>query len=278
VAQTLAVLAALAFALGTTLQQRGTLQTSAAEGDPRFLLQILREPVWLAGGLLQATGWVLQAAALDRGSLLVVQALCTLSLVFALPLGVWLTRQHVTRWSVLGALITLIGVIGFVSVAQTSGGTAAPSAEAWWSAGLVTVAAMLVLAGIARRRRGGGAAALFAAAAGLGFAFQAAVTKMFVTVIGNGLGPILASWTTYALIASAIAGFALQQSALKTGFLAPAMASSNATTLIVSVLLGVAVFDETLSRSGDGPALALCALAAAVVGVGVLAVTQPEPG
>ena len=58
----LALLAAVAFATGTVLQQRGTLATEAGTDDARFLLQILREPVWLAGGLLQACAWVLQAA------------------------------------------------------------------------------------------------------------------------------------------------------------------------------------------------------------------------
>ena len=275
-AETLALLAALSFALGTTLQQRGTLQTDAAEGDPRFLLQILREPVWLAGALLQACGWVLQAVALDRGSLVVVQALCTLSLVFALPLGVWLTAQRITHWSVVGALTALVGIVGFVSVAQTSGGTTEPSAASWWTAAIAVVIGMAVLAGVARRTQGGTAAALLAAAAGLSYAFQAAVTKVFVNVIGDGLGPILSSWTTYALIASALAGFALQQSALKTGFLAPAMAASNAATLVVSVVLGVAIFDETIHRVDNGLMPALLALATAVTGVVILAVAQPE--
>lgn len=275
--ETLALLAALSFALGTALQQRGTLQTDAAEGDPRFLLQILREPVWLIGALLQAGGWILQAAALDHGSLVVVQALCTLSLVFALPLGVWLTNQRVGPWSVVGALTALVGIVGFVAVAQTSGGTAEPSAASWWTAGVAVVIGMAVLAGVARRARRGTAAALLAAAAGLGYAFQAAATKMFVDVVGDGLGPILTSWTTYALIASALAGFVLQQSALKTGSLAPAMAASNASTLVVSVVLGVVVFDETIHRTDHGLLPAMVALAAAVTGVVILAATQPEP-
>ena len=274
--ETLALLAALSFALGTTLQQRGTLRTDAPEGDPRFLLQILRKPVWLAGAALQACGWILQAAALDRGSLVVVQALCTLSLVFALPLGVWLTNQHVGHWSVVGALTALVGIVGFVAVAQTSGGTTEPSAASWWAAGVAIVIGMAILAGLARRTRGGTAAALLAATAGLSYAFQAAVTKVFVTVIGVGLAPILSSWTTYALIASALAGFALQQSALRTGFLAPAMAASNASTLVVSVILGVVIFDETIHRADHGLLPALVALAAAVTGVVILAVAQPE--
>jgi hypothetical protein len=67
----LAILAAVLFALGTVLQQRGTMGT--AEDDSRFLLHILRQPVWLAGMVLQSAGWVVQAAALDRASLVVVQ-------------------------------------------------------------------------------------------------------------------------------------------------------------------------------------------------------------
>jgi hypothetical protein len=87
----LALLAALAFALGTVLQQKGTLQTSASEGDPHFLAEIIRKPIWLLGGSLQVCGWVLQAAALARCSLALEQSLCAMSLVFALPLGVRLT-------------------------------------------------------------------------------------------------------------------------------------------------------------------------------------------
>jgi drug/metabolite transporter (DMT)-like permease len=266
-----AVVAALAFAFGTVMQQRGTLETHAAEGDPRFLTEVVREPIWLLGGLVQAVGWVLQAVALDKGSLIVVQSLCALSLVFALPIGVRLTDQHVGRRSVVGAILTLAGIIGFIAVGQPKGGTSQPNAAAWWTAGVASVLAMVALAWIAQRRRGPRSAALFAAAAGIGFAFQAAVTKVWVGALGYGLVSVLTTWTTYALVISALAGFALQQSALKTGFLAPAMAASNATTLVISVVLGAAVFDETLS-SGNGRLVpALVGLSLAVVGVAMLA-------
>ena len=268
----LALLAALAFALGTTLQQRGTLQTEAPEGDPRFLAEIIGEPVWLCGAGLQACGWVLQAAALDRGTLLVVQSLCALSLVFALPLGVRLTGQHVSGRSIAGAVATVAGVVLFIAVGQPAGGTSRPPASAWWISGVVIGVAMVFLARVARRRRGGVAAAVFATAAGLGFAFQAAVTKVFVTELGNGVAGLLASWTTYVLILSALAGFVLQQSALKTGFLAPAMAASNATTLVASVVLGVVIFEESLEGAGGRLVVAILGLVLAAVGVVLLAV------
>jgi drug/metabolite transporter (DMT)-like permease len=273
----LALLAALSFALGSVLQQRGTLETSAAEGDPRFLREILRKRVWLIGGTLQICGWVLQAAALEGGSLVVVQSLCALSLVFALPLGARLTDQHVGRRSMIGASATLLGIIAFVAVGQPQGGTTQPEASTWLVSGIILAGLIVLLARFANQRRGAVAAAMFATAAGLSYAFQAAVTKVFVTQIGSGVMALITTWTPYALIISALVGFAMQQSALKTGFLAPAMAASNATTLIVSVFLGVIVFQETLSN-GQGRMLpAIIGLALAVVGVVLLAFPEPKP-
>ena len=88
----LAIVAAVLFALGTVLQQKGTLSTAASADDPRFLLQILHRPVWLAG---TRSGRRLgpPGTALDRGSLVVVQSLTALSLVVALPLGARLTTS-----------------------------------------------------------------------------------------------------------------------------------------------------------------------------------------
>ena len=273
----LALLAAFSFALGAVLQQRGTLQTKAAEGDPHFLAEIIRKPVWLLGGTMQILGWVLQAIALGLGSMVVVQSLCALSLVFALPLGARLTNQHIGRRSIIGASATLIGIVALVALGQPQGGISQPESTAWLTSGLIIITLIVILAGFARRRRGALAATLFATAAGLSFAYQASVTKLFVTQIGFGLGVILTSWSTYALILTALAGFALQQSALKTGFLAPAMAASNAATLAASVILGVTLFEETLSKGQGRLSPAILGLVLALVGVILLATPEPHP-
>jgi drug/metabolite transporter (DMT)-like permease len=274
-AQILALLAALSIALGMTLQQRGTLSTTAKEGDPHFLLELFRKPVWLLGGLFQFLGWILQAIALARGSLVVVQSLMTLSLVFALPLGVRLTGQHVGRRSIIGAAVTLVGIIALIVVGQPQGGISDPPASACLLAGLLLLVLMVLLAVVARRRRGPVAAALFGVAAGLSFGYQSAATKVFMTVIGTGVAGILSSWTPYALVASALAGFGLQQSSLKTGFLAPAMAATNASILVTSVALGVVLFEETLSRGQGLFPIGLISLALAIFGVALLA--SPDP-
>jgi drug/metabolite transporter (DMT)-like permease len=270
--EALAVLAAFLFAFGTVLQQRGTLTTAASENDPRFLLQILHRPVWLVGAVCQSGGWVVQAMALDRASLVVVQSLTALSLVIALPIGIVLTNQHVGRRELTGAGLTLVGIVFFVSAGQPQGGTPNPSAAAWWAACLVTGTLVLLLFGVGRRFTGASKALTFGAAAGLGYGLQAAVTKTFVTEIGGGVVALLTSWSVYVLIISAVTGFALQQSSLKTGVLAPAMASSNSVTLFSSVILGIAVYGETLSKAGSShTGSTIVGLIVAIVGIALLA-------
>ena len=270
----LGLLAAFCFAFGLVLQQRGTLQTSASEGDPRFLAEVVRKPVWLIGGVLVICGWILQAAALNYGSLVVVQSLMALSLVFALPLGARFTGQHIGRRSIIGAVTTLVGIVLLVALGQPQGGISQPATTAWIASGLVVLVLLTLLVFIGRSKRGVMAAVLFATAAGLCFAFQAAVTKVFVGELGNGLAAVFSNWYVYALIVSALLGFGLQQSALKSGFLAPAMGALNAATLAMSVILGVSVFEETLSQGQGRLSPAIAGLAVAIVGVLILASSQ----
>jgi drug/metabolite transporter (DMT)-like permease len=267
-----AVAAALAFALGTVLQQKGTLSTDAGENDPRFFVEILHEPVWLLGLFFQAVGWVLQAIALDRASLVVTQSLISLSLVAALPLGAWLTSQHIGPREIAGAVFTLVGIGLFLSAGQPQGGTNHPGALTWWVACSVTLALVGVLALVGHRLQGAERAVAFGIAAGLGFGLQAAVTKTFVTLVPGGVVALLGNWSTYLLILTALLGFGLQQSALKTGVLAPAMASSNSVTLFASVAFGILVYGETLTKSGGSHVgFAILGLVVAVVGIILLA-------
>ncbi|HSZ38065.1 MAG TPA: DMT family transporter [Acidimicrobiales bacterium] len=277
---TLAIVAAVLFALGTVLQQKGTLSTEASEGDPHFLLQILRRPVWIAGAVLMASGWVLQAMALDRASLVVVQSLTALSLVIALPLGALLTDQHIGRRELGGALLTSLGIIFFIAAGQPQGGTNHPSATSWWIAGVSIGVLVIVLVAVGARFSGAARALTFGAASGLGFGLQAAVTKTFVTEIGAGVLALLSGWAAWVLILSALTGFALQQSALKTGVLAPAMASANSVTLFTSVVLGITVYGEQVSKGGTGhSSSAFLGLFVAIVGIALLAGSQaPQTG
>jgi drug/metabolite transporter (DMT)-like permease len=270
----LSLLAALSFAMGTVLQQRGALATPAGEGDPRFLVQIFRQPVWALGALMQALGWILQTIALKDGQLVVVQGLVATSLVFTLPLGAKLTNQHVGRHEIAAAVATVAGLILFIVVGKPNGGIDQPAASKWWVAVIVLAALVAVLARVGFARKGPPAAALLGAAAGLSYGFQGAASKMFASELGGGIAALLTSWATWALVASALIGFAVQQSALKTGALAAAVAASNSSTLLTSIVLGVFLFEENLSRGNGRLVVSLIGLVLTIGGVGALAGTR----
>ena len=148
---------------------------------------------------------------------------------------------------------------------------------------LVIFGLVVALCLVGVRFSGAAKALTLGAAAGLGFGLQAAVTKTFVTEVGGGVLSLLTSWSVWVLIVSALTGFALQQTALKTGVLAPAMASASSVTLFTSVVLGIAVYGETISKSGaphTGSAYAglLIAIAGIALLAGSAAPEQARPG
>ncbi len=76
----------------------------------------------------------LQAAALDRGSLVVVQSLTATSLVIAFPRG----RSPTSRSTAGGArLAMVVGIVLFLSVGPRRGDVH-PDAAAWWWAGMLS--------------------------------------------------------------------------------------------------------------------------------------------
>ncbi len=96
VAAVLALVAAVAFALAATLWQRASMDAGVEPGDTSGLVRLLTNGVWLLGLAAQGVGVALQAAALDRGRVAIIQPLLVSSVVWALPLGYFLTHQIVT--------------------------------------------------------------------------------------------------------------------------------------------------------------------------------------
>ena len=283
----LALLAATAFALGTVLQQKGTLadtgetspgDAASGSGGLRFLTQLFARPVWLLGGAVTAVGAVLNALALHWGTLAGVQALTTLSLVIALPFGVWLTDQRITRTVWVGACLLVAGIVLFVAAGSPQPGTRCRAR------GLVVGRTGQPVPDGHPRPDGSrtpprAEAVIFGMGAGVAFGLATALTKQFTDVVGQGLAAILTCWELWALLASGVVGLVLGQWALRTGVLAPAMAATNAVTLLISVTLGVTVFGEKLNRGGGALALVAVGLALVLVGVILLArAPAPRPG
>lgn len=268
----LALLAGFLFAIGSVLQQKGTLQEPGADAlRAGFILRLLRRPIWLLGVVADGAGYVAQAAALGVGRLVVVQPLMVSSVVFALPLGVWLTHQRVGRREILGAGAVVAGLTVFMVVSNPSGGHDDASLSTWLIAAAATGGAALGLILAAARRAPGLKAALLGSAAGILFGFVAGLTKSTVDRFDNGFAAVFGDWHIYALAAASLAGFVLVQASLHTGALAPAITTSMVLETVVGVLIGVTVLEENLHESELGLTVTAVSLALIVTGLVALA-------
>jgi drug/metabolite transporter (DMT)-like permease len=267
----LALISALLFALGTVLQQKAGMGALASGTSSGLLVRMARHRLWLGGIGCDIAGFIAQAAALRLGQLAVVQPLLVLSVVFALPLGARLSHQRVGLREAAAAALVVAALAGFLAIASPSGGRSEVSLSAWVVAGVACAAVCAPLSLLGRHGPAPRRAALLGAAAGILFALSAALTKSVVDELHLGVVHVIASWEPWALAGVGYVSMTLNQMALNTGALAATIASSTALDPIVSVALGLALFDEHLHTSGLQAAGAFAVLAAALLGVAVLA-------
>src|SRR5262245_30795142 len=281
-AATLALIAAFLFAVAATLQQKGALNLDGVSlAHPMSLVRLVGQRMWLLGTVALLIGYALQAAALDRGRLAVIQPLLVTTIVFALPLGWWLTNQHVGRREVGGAAVIIIGLGAFTIFGDPAGGKDnAPNDE--WAFAIVVlsvICALLLMVG-----RGGTPttiAAVYGSVAGILFGLSAALTKPTIEFLHQGVGVMLSHWECYALAIAGVLGFILQQVSLGTGRLAPSVATVSVVNPIVGVLLGIAIFDERFSRPTWHVVVAIISLVLALGGAVLISMSSqpgPEPG
>jgi len=284
VASALALLAAFLFALAAALQQKGALGLPEISlRHPGSLARLTGRTTWLAGTSALLTGYVVQAAALDRGRLTIVQPLLVTTVVFALPLGYFLTQQHVGRREVIGAAVIVLGLALFAIFGDPAGGREnAPNSE--WAvaiAVLTLVCALLLVFG----GRGGltARAAVYGTIAGILFGLSAALTKPTLGYLHAGLGELFAHWQGYALALAGVLGFVLQQVSLGTGRLAPSVATVSVANPVVGILLGTILLEERLSRPAWHVVVACIGLGLALAGAVVISIAReggerrPEP-
>jgi drug/metabolite transporter (DMT)-like permease len=278
-ASALALMAAFLFAVAATLQQKGALNLDGVSlANPMSLVRLVGQRMWLFGTAALLVGYVLQAAALDRGRLAVIQPLLVTTIVFALPLGWLLTNQRVGRREVGGAGVIIVGLGAFAIYGDPAGGKDnAPNDE--WAIAIVVLSA--ICAGLLVLGRNGTptkVAAVYGTIAGILFGLSAALTKQTIELLHEGVGVMLSHWQCYALAVAGVLGFVLQQVSLGTGRLAPSVATVSVANPVVGVLLGIAIFDERLSRPGWHVLVAVIGLVLALGGAVLISLaSQPGP-
>ncbi|OBI86053.1 DMT family transporter [Mycobacterium sp. 1245805.9] len=252
-AAVLALSSALCIAIGDVLQQRAAhCIDDRSIGNIALVATLLRDLRWWWGALFLIASIALQAAALGRGSVLLVQALLMLSLLFALPINARLWHRRVTggEW-IWGGLLTAAVVVVVVVGNPRAGRSSAPLGT--WAAVAVVLAPLLVACVVAGRMRGGAlAAALFAFVSGSLWGVFGVLTKEVVGRLGDGGWAVARTPELYACVLAAAGGVVWSQAAFRAGPLTASMPTLQMSQPVVAAALGVVVLGETLSAGRAG--------------------------
>ena len=271
-----ALLAALCNALNVIAQHLGSITSAEKSKGWRFVVALLRNPMWLAGWGALAGGFVFQALALHAGQLSVVQPLLVTELVFALALRrVWL-RQPIRGLTWWAAALTCVSLSVFLAMSEPQGGTQYPDSGAWatgaWGAvGAAVILALLGMRGTVVRRT-----ALLASAAAVMWALVATLVKaMTDTLTEFGVGGMFAHWPVYALAGAGLGAEVFHQATLRVGPLSVSQPLLVIVNPVVSIALSVWIFQEYFTPDAARLAVGSAAFIAICGSAAVLTRTAP---
>ncbi len=245
-----ALVAALLFAVAAVAQQRAA---AAVPEEQSLVGALVRSPRWWAGIGGDAGGYAMQVAALALGAVLLVQPILVSALVFALPLSARLNGRRVGARSWAAALALVGALVCFLLVGNPSEGDSTAPLRDW----VVPLAILLGAVGGAvvlalGTADGGRRALLFGAAGGALYGLAAALTSYVTDLFEHGLGHVLGSWQTWALIASGLLGVYFQQRAFQAGTLTASLPAITIAEPLAAAFLGLTVLDENLRTNGFG--------------------------
>jgi drug/metabolite transporter (DMT)-like permease len=273
----LAAMSAFASALNMVTQHVASTAAPAAVKGWRLLIYLVRNPLWLFGVAAMVVGFFLQALALYKGRISVVQSILVTELVFSLVIArVWL-RRRVRSAAWISASVTSAGLALFLVMSEPQGGHPGATAAAWLPALLALGGLTALCVFLARGASAVGRAAFYASGAGITGALFATFVKSASDTLGSqGVLAMLRQGPVYGLIVTGVAGTLLTQAALHWGPLAVSQPLIVIVNPVVSILLGVWIYGEHFVGGGGKIAAGAIGFLAMTAGVVALARTAPS--
>lgn len=250
-----AIGAAFVFACSTQLKHLSSRDVPAAHtlrpGAVRALVAAtVRHRYWLLGIGCDVVGLGLQIIALHLGPLVSVQAVLVLSLVFALVFR-QLHQRRFRPVETSGALLVTAALAGLILLAHLRQGLGSALDPGPALGAGVTLLVVLACTSLVGRRHEPGArlAVLLGITVGSTYATTAALLKQISNIGVHDPVGIVTSWPLYVVVPLGLAGLVLSQIAFRSGPLSASLPAMSVADPLLSIVLGIAVFDERI-RSG----------------------------
>jgi hypothetical protein len=271
----LALGAALVSAVGSVIRQRSAHEiVDEPVGAWELFLLSVRDTRWWWGAAAAVANYVLQAAALSLGSVMLVTALQVTVLLFALPINARITHHRVTPWEWIWAALLAISVAVILGVGNPASDQQRAPLETWLVVALVMGPALVLCVVGARIWSGAVAAVLLAVVAGSSLALFAVLTKGVIEAAHGGLGAVLRAPELYAWLAVALAGMVFQQASFRAGALTASLPTMTLAKPVIGWVLAITVLSEDL-RVGDETVFVLV-VAVSVMIVSTVALAKGE--
>lgn len=274
-----ALLSALTIAWGTVVRHRIAEESpndGSLEGSP--LWRAVSRPLWWAGTGTALLGYGLQIVALGFGTLLVVQPILVLSLMFTIPLSARYNGTKVSQVEVFWSAALTAAVAILVLVGRPTAGDPFPPLRLWLIALGVGAVVMLGLIRLARHLMRGERALLLGIVTGGIFGYVALLSKAVVDIaLNDGPLTLLTTWEGYGLVAGAALGTIVQQYSFNAGALRKSLPAMTVTEPLVAFGLGYVVLGESFQVSSWGGWLVM-ALAVVTMVLSTFALSRRSVG
>ncbi|WP_347352642.1 DMT family transporter [Intrasporangium sp.] len=236
----------------------GLLQHQAAHAVPErvplrvgLLVELVRIRGFRYGVICAALGFALQILALHAAPLPVVQPILVTGVLFFLLWGTLFLHRPVDPMLVLGALLALVGLSGFLVVAAPTAGSSNIGGVAVLPLGLALAGVVVVCLAIAARVRSENRSIPLAVATAVFYGVTAGLVRSLVTQPYFGIEGLFTHWQLYAVAVVGPLGFLLNQNAFQEGVVGSvAVGIITVGDPMVSIGLGVAWFGDRLT---EGP-------------------------
>ncbi|MCF8589723.1 DMT family transporter [Gordonia liuliyuniae] len=256
----LAIAAALLIAIGTVLRQRSSAASGAITAG------------WWIGAAVALSGFSLQASALGLGSILLVQPLVVLAVLFVLPMEAWADHRRPRRseWAWGGVLVAC--VVAFLLIARPVSTDRRPDVVVMGGTVGAVVAGLIALVVVAEcKDNRHHKALLYGLASGALFGVSSLLIKAVAIRVVDGPLTVFVHYEVYLLVPVVVLGVVAQQRSFGSGDLQTSFPAMNVMEPTVAMVLGVALLGESLKVGVPATIVLVVVLALAIVAVAELA-------